>query len=397
MNVFKKISLLLIIILLLMIIAYKIIAAYQERNYQSVVKSLLTPTTIQPNTSNNTAILPLYVDKQPITQLALINFEQNPEAVYNALEIQFLERVDASGYRILAYRNDGFVDVYDDVNLPIDLNESFEVAGKGANAHVSRDLGQVIFEKDDQGNVTIAFSFIDLLNRPIEVAIKEGIDKPSTPLNLLAPIGVGSEKPSYFPLFWLYDFDFIRTSQLTCDINIDGNAISPDPFPVPFPIDGQLRNFIRYSFDARLYSLFDVNKGTLRKVTLNEQNQWIENDVVYQFDEQNQLTFINHQTTAIVFEPSLNLSQSHKGQINVVTQDNMGYIQGSYQVTVMNDGKTHLTFHFDDGWKANVPLLMHKIIVNDNSVFASWPKQYYFDLTIDWQANTLEGKWENRQ
>lgn len=89
-------------------------------------------------------------------------------------------------------------------------------------------MANLRFEKDERENVHISFSFEDVEGRSIHVAIEEGIDKSSTPFNLLAPIGLGSEKPDYFPLFWLYDFNFIRTKDLRFEISIDGREIEPD-------------------------------------------------------------------------------------------------------------------------------------------------------------------------
>lgn len=39
---------------------------------------------------------------------------------------------------------------------------------------------------------------------------KEFSNEKSIPMNLLAPIGYGSKNPNFLPLFFMYDFDFIR-------------------------------------------------------------------------------------------------------------------------------------------------------------------------------------------
>lgn len=174
------------------------------------------------------AFLPMTVERKNITQLTLINFEEDPEKVYRALELQHLENKDSAGWRVLAYRKDGYLDVYDDKTLPADPEEDFQVAGKGAKEHVNTPMANLRFEKDERENVHISFSFEDVEGRSIHVAIEEGINKSSTPFNLLAPIGLGSEKPDYFPLFWLYDFNFIRTKDLRFEISIDGREIEPD-------------------------------------------------------------------------------------------------------------------------------------------------------------------------
>lgn len=58
--------------------------------------------------------IPFELKYIPIKKLALINFEKNPDSVYNALELQYLDGEEyGTGYRVVAYRCDGFVDVYD--------------------------------------------------------------------------------------------------------------------------------------------------------------------------------------------------------------------------------------------------------------------------------------------
>lgn len=289
----------------------------------------------------NKVYLPFNVKRQNISKLALINFEKNPESVYNALELQYIE------------------------------------------------------DKDEQDNVYISFAFNDALGRPISVTIEEGINKSSTPFNLLAPIGVGSENPEYFPLFWLYDFDFIRKKNLHCEISIDGKDIDPDPFPVPLPIQRQFRNFIRYTFDSRLYTIFEISQTTLKEVELNEHNQYILDDIVYQFTSKGKISYIKSDTTYIRFKPSLNLMKAQEGIINISTDNGMGFIKGEFSMEQIDSSNVRFKCNFNKGWKANVHLFTHKIVVNDKSIFATWPKQYYYTLDINLDSKKVNGKWEN--
>lgn len=391
----------LLIIIVILFIAFKFISLRQEKHYKEEVTALLAVTDVDNSsagTNNETknVYLPVNLEKQDITKLALINFEENPESLYKGLELQYIENKDAVGYRVLAYRNDDYIDVYDDETLPINPQEDFNVAGKGAKAHVNTKMTNLRFEQDEQDNVHISFSFYDILDRPIKVTIDERINRSSTPLNLLAPIGLSSENPNYFPLFWLYNFNFIRTKYLHCEISIDGKEIEPDPFPVPFPIQGQLRNFIRYTFDSRLYSIFDVSKTRLKEVRLNENNQYASNDVVYQFNSEGELSYIKVDTTYVTFEPSLSLLKEQNGAINIITEDAMGYIKGEYSFEQEDPSNVRFKCNFTQGWKANVHLPTHKIVVNNNSVFATWPKQYYYILDINLDTKETNSVWENR-
>lgn len=252
------------------------------------------------------------------------------------------------------------------------------------------------FEQDEEDNVHISFAFDDVFGRPINVTIDEGINRSSTSFNLLAPIGLSSEKPKYFPLFWLYDFNFIRTNNLHCEISIDGQDIEPDPFPVPFPIHGHFRNFIRYTFDSRLYSLFDTTQTRLKKVELNENYQYSSDYIVYQFNNEGALSYIKADTTYITFEPSLSLTNAQNGAINIVTEDSMGYIKGEYSMKQIDYSSFSFKCNFNQGWKSNVHLPTHKMVVNDNSVFATWSKQCYYNLDINLDTKGIHSKWENQ-
>lgn len=391
----------LLIIIVILFIAFKFISLRQEKHYKEEVTALLAVTDVDNSsagTNNETknVYLPVNLEKQDITKLALINFEENPEFVYKGLELQYLEGKDAEGYRVLAYRNDDYIDIYDDETLPVNPEEDFNVAGKGKKEHVNTKMTNLRFEQDEEDNVHISFAFDDVFGRPINVTIDEGINRSSTSFNLLAPIGLSSEKPKYFPLFWLYDFNFIRTNNLHCEISIDGQDIEPDPFPVPFPIQGQLRNFIRYTFDSRLYSIFDVSKTRLKEVRLNENNQYASNDVVYQFNSEGELSYIKVDTTYVTFEPSLSLLKEQNGAINIITEDAMGYIKGEYSFEQEDPSNVRFKCNFTQGWKANVHLPTHKIVVNNNSVFATWPKQYYYILDINLDTKETNSVWENR-
>ncbi len=398
-NVFLVLSILLALILIVFI-AFKIVSIIQEKKYKEKVTALLSVTDVDfrgASTDNqiNNAFLPFHIKRQNITKLALINFEQTPESVYNGLELQYLERQGTEGYRILAYRNDGYIDIYDDETLPLNPEEDFSIAGKGAKEHVNTKMTNVRFEKDELDNVHISFTFYDVLGRPVNVTIDEGINSSSIPFNLLAPIGLSSKNPKCFPLFWLYDFNFIRTKDLHCEISIDGKDIDPDPFPVPFPIQGQFRNFIRYTFDSRLYSIFDMSQTTLKEVRLNANNQYTADDIVYQFNNEGELGYIKVDTTYITFEPSLSLKKAQNGAINITTEDGMGYIKGEFRLEQIDPSNVRFKCNFSEGWKANVHLLTHKIVVNDNSVFATWPKQYYYTLDINLNTKKADSKWEN--
>lgn len=74
----------------------------------------------------------------------------------------------------------------------------------------------------------------------------------------------------------------------------------------------------------------------------------------------------------------------------------MGYIKGEFSVQQIDASTARFKCNFNDGWKANVHLLTHKIVVNDNSVSATWPKKYFYNLDINLDTKETHGKWENQ-
>lgn len=62
-------------------------------------------------------VVPLTLERAPVTRLALLELEEGADPVYEGLEPQLIERPDEQGIRIIAYRHDGHVDFYDDTTL----------------------------------------------------------------------------------------------------------------------------------------------------------------------------------------------------------------------------------------------------------------------------------------
>lgn len=80
----------------------------------------------------------------------MINFEKDPDSKYIALEPQYLSRdKSGQGFRVIAYRKDGYVDVYDDLNLQDDNEGSFNVTGKGLKESKKVAMENLSFNKID--------------------------------------------------------------------------------------------------------------------------------------------------------------------------------------------------------------------------------------------------------
>jgi hypothetical protein len=336
----------------------------------------------------------------PMTKLALINFEKQPDRLYSGLELQYLEGEEyGKGYRVIAYRNDKYVDVYDEPTITFKPDEKFDVTQKGLRKHVHRKFENVCFDKTE-GRVHIRFAFVDCDNRKIEVDIVENIKKKSIPLNLLAPIGVASENPTYLPVFFLYDFDFVRRGKTDVKVIIDGVQIKLDPFPFPVPMNRQWRYYTRYSMDTQIVEFLSSEINQVKMLDLNDELKYKEGNIEYQFEQSNEyialasihIKNIKH-PLRIEFQPPVSF-ESHQGEFHIIPELPMGSIEGSYQVT-KNNNNINIKVIPDKGWKSipNTPIT--KMIMSEKSVFCNWSKNYVYEQNINQEKLTTEVKWTN--
>lgn len=94
------------------------------------------------------SIIPFIINYSPIKKLALIPFEKNPDKIYKGFELQYIDGEPyGKGYRVIAYRNDEYIDVYDDISLKFQKNEKFNVAKKGLNKHIQVAIQKTYLNK----------------------------------------------------------------------------------------------------------------------------------------------------------------------------------------------------------------------------------------------------------
>lgn len=118
------------------------------------------------------SIIPFIVKYNPIKKLAIIQFEKKTDKIYKSFELQYIDGESyGKGYRIVAYRKDNHVDVYDDSYLHFLEDEKFNVAERGLNKHIQVPIKKAYLEKQNNCEY-ISFSFKDLENRKIDFFIK---------------------------------------------------------------------------------------------------------------------------------------------------------------------------------------------------------------------------------
>lgn len=340
-------------------------------------------------------IIPFKVNVSPIKKLVLIPFEKKPDKTYRGFELQYLDDTQlGKGFRVIAYRNDNYVDVYDDTSLLFQKDEKFNVVENGLNKHIQTTFNNVCFEKQNNCEA-ISFSFRDLENRDVNFEIKEYSNKKTIPMNLLAPIGYGSKNPDFLPLFFMYDFDFIRRNNTRICCTIGNHQIQVDKFPMPMNM--QFRYYARYSNQCELFEFVNTDSTNLLEVEVNG-NSYMDGNVEYIFDDINSLKNISvHLTDGkfdISFMPSFNISNSAEGNFRISPKVQMGYLEGNYSIK-KNKEKVFIELSIPSGWVAVPTSFLSKMILSKNSIFCKWSKKYKFTEEINIAEKWVNAKWQN--
>lgn len=348
---------------------------------------------------------PFRLQVDPIRRLLLIGFEKDPDEVYIGFEPQVIDHPqNGRRLRIIAWRKDGYVDVYQQPGLSKD--DDFAVAGMGLADLLERPLVDARFELGPTG-LDVYFAFEDKQGRAIEVAIVEKHERPAKPFTLLAPVGHGSTNPTSFPLFFLFDFYFVRQKGTEVTINIDGVAHRPDPFP--FPLDGAKCYYMRYAADTFMATWNETVTGPLLPLHPPGAGEFAANGIVYSLvDNQGhleiqQMTAANatHQV-AITFEPpvpdlvALKDGISVIGEFQVTSDKSAGSLDGTYEIKRTGD-KVQIQVHPSGGWKPHADRFFLKFLFFVGSVFRNWPKSYFWTAHITLQgdeAAEIESHWE---
>ncbi len=361
---------------------------------------------------NEHVIIPFKMEITPIKKLILVNFDKNPEEIYSGLELQYLvTKNEGSGYRLIAYRNDKYVDVYDEDSLMIKDIGSFEVCLNGLANYCKVSFSKANFEIIKEG-LQVEFALTDYKGRKIDVTIKEHSKKKSRAFDLIAPIGVSSINPVVLPVFAMYQFDLVRKRNTEISIQIDNKSIIPDPFLVPFPKDGQFRYFTRYGYDCELIDFGRERKEILPFHEMNNSNIIKHDGLIssFQYDkgtyklksmafEKSDHQFKLHFTEAFPDIVKMD-NKTVKGSFRMEMDTSMGDISGEYCIT-KKESIVQIELIPSKGWTVTNKMLLTKIMLGKKSIFRNWPKTYCYkqiinidtkESTCSWQRINFEPK-----
>jgi hypothetical protein len=325
-------------------------------------------------------------------RLLLINFDQDPDDIYIGFEPQvFNDSVHGEGILVIAWRVDGYVDVYYQPELKIDP-ATYEITGKGLADLIERPLENASFIVTKSG-VDTFFTFEDKLGRSIEVTVKEENQKEPKPFGLLAPMGSVVEKPTSLPLVILHDFYFVRCANTKLSIKINGRTHKPGKLPIP--IDFSRMYYLRYSPDPLILKFNPAHNGIIKPLKLigkleaslgNLSFDLIDNDGRSEI-----ITMRIHSEGHVVrveYSPPIpNLINMKSGiAVNgifaIQGEPSTGIIKGEYKLERKGD-LISIELSPNKGWQPNEKKLAVKLIYFLGAVFKNWPKTYKWQATID--------------
>ena len=341
-------------------------------------------------------ISPFSLKVSPMRRLFLIGFEKDPDDIYVGFEPQWFDDSEyGTGLRVIAWRKDGYVDVYQQPGLTVE--ERIDVAGKGLRETKVCQMPDARFDVTPHG-VDAYFRFEDLEGRTIEVKVREKNPKKRRPFPLLAPVGSASENPSCLPVYFLFGFDFVRKSKTEVLIRIGDKSHKPDTFP--FPMNGSSVYYMRYGEDTFLVDWCPAQHGELEPITDVEMPSHF--DVVETENGQalKRISAVRGGHTFVAhFEPpfpDLASKQSQNGVFTLSSDASVGEVSGKYTSTATSNGAV-VTLEPTEGWLPRPETFFLKFLFRTAKIFSHWPKTYRWtakvSLTDEGKAH-IESGWE---
>jgi len=176
----------------------------------------------------NMILSPFNLTFDPTDRLLIVNFEEDP--IYYSIELQVFNKLDKEYPLVIMYRKDNMMDIYYTNEIVI-KNRKKIVADLLTNVSFNQleDI-EYKFQFDEMG--LDAYLFLkDKLEKEIEFKIKENI--PGRKLtSILAPIGIASKKPEYFPIVFLKKFGMVIKENTEIFVKIHGFSRGITEMPV---------------------------------------------------------------------------------------------------------------------------------------------------------------------
>lgn len=188
-------------------------------------------------------LVPISLYHDPMERLLVANFSDDP--VYNGLEIQvYDDPAKGSGLALLMYRIDGKLDWYLTPGLTLDKEAA--AVGSGLGEWVTQGFSGHLDIGADEVKAGVDLTLHDGVPLHFEMAEAR---RRGPGIDLLAPLGVGIEKPQFLPLFYMYGLDLVARRGSRVELSIGGEERKLDRVPVPIPYNGRFCYLMRHCAD----------------------------------------------------------------------------------------------------------------------------------------------------
>lgn len=340
-----------------------------------------------------------------MSHLLLINFEKDPDELYNIFELQ--EAIDDNGrnaFLVMAYCIDGTIDIYHQPSYPVCSEmtaESLECV-----TCFERPLADAKFAASTDYLVA-GFSFEDKKGRKISVEVRESKRARKRPFFLMAPEGVVSRNPITSSIFTLYEMEFANRKHTEINILIDGVKRSPDKFPLP--IKWTYNYYTRYSTNTFSVDWNNDVSGKMMSLVPGKCNLVMDDDVIYKLvdnDGHIEIRTIYTDNGVNMFGPTfyppipelacLKDNVTLNGKAKTGTDKSIGIIYGDY--TIEKRGNTvKIRLIPNKGWRPKRKRWLLSLIYKFVKVLKEWPKGHEWTATITFDESNhpiMQSKWE---
>lgn len=347
---------------------------------------------------------PFNLALDPMERLLLINFGGDPDEIYNGFEPQvFADSKRGRGLIVIAYLPDTRFDIYHQPGLRLNRAD-YEIVGKGLRELVERPMTGARFEVTQHG-LDLDIQFDDFAGRSVDLRIKENGQKPTKPFTILAPLGNTTENPPAMPVYFLYDFYFVRRHQTEVLIAVDGRKHKPDS--IPMILDGARVHFLRYAADPFLAHWNEAHDGPLSPIEFDDQSAIADRLVVSDGAMDYELILVDghpeivamslaneRHVLRINFDPplpdviGLRDGAIASGGFSITGRADAGSVGGVYRVSRTGQF-VDIKIHPRDGWRPNVDRWSVKFIFAVAPVFKKWPTTYEWHGRIELNGDQL--------
>ena len=351
-----------------------------------------------------TAYMPFSFRRVPITQVALINFKKNPDVQYHAFEVHLIEVDDQQQFQVLAWRSDGYKDIYHQPGIIFNEQElELIVGGQGLGKIIPTEFDMIYFYEEAH-HVRLGFSFDDCDGRAITFQLDEDVTTNPHELSWIPSIGSQMKQPKSLPLFFLYQFDFVRKKKSNVSLIIDGNTHQIDPCTFPKMLKSRWN--IQYSMNTMATIFNETRHIAIQEVAIDEEGIAREGDKEYRYvdvEGHHHLQSIRLDSPTapitITFDPpfpdksELLEHKPHFGEFYIEPAGNLGTLKGRYNVTRQKK-KAPISLTFHESWRPKKDSLYSKLIKGmSNNEVTEWFQSHQCMEIVDLEKQVVDVKW----